>query len=125
MSPNLPAKRPTDTDQRLALVRKVQETQQAVEHSWHDLRRDSLTAAVGAASVYVGYRIARWLLGGGKKNKQPKQAQTVEIRYVEAPESKRGNGFINVLLARAGSIALDIFLEKVQDNLPLKSKKDK
>lgn len=124
MSTNLPAKISTDAEQRKALVRKVQATKQELEHSWYDLKRDSLMAVVGTASVYVGYRVARWLLGGSKKQKQSKQPKEVEVRYVQTETKRTGGGLVNMLLARAGSIALDITLEKLQDNL-LNTKKDK
>lgn len=123
--PTLPQKRLTEVEKRNALVRRVQETKQELDHTWHDLKRDSITAVVGAASIYVGYRLARWLLGGGKKTKQAKQPKEVEVRYIETREPKRSNGWINMLLSRAGSIVVDIVLEKVQDNIQFTSKKDK
>lgn len=123
--PTLPQKQLTETQQRNALVRKVQEAKQELNHNWQDLKRDSVVAMVGVVSVYVGYRLTRWLLGGNKARKRDKQAKEIEVRYVETREPKRSNGWANMLLSRAGSIVVDIILEKVQDNFPLTSKKDK
>ncbi len=119
---------PNNTEQRLVLVRKMQEAKQNLDHTWNDLKRDSITTVVGIVSAYIGYKVVRWLFVPSKQEKREKQTPAREIHYVEMPtpkNSNNSNSWVNMLLSRAGSILVDIVLEKVQDNFPITFKKDK
>jgi hypothetical protein len=121
-----PNKKPKkESDKRKMLQRRVQETKQELDHSLQDLKRDAITTAVGMASAYVGYRVVRWLLGGGKKKEKQKKTKQTEIRYVQVEAPKKSNGLLGMIINRASSIVLDIILDTVQDNLPSRNKKDK
>jgi|GEM_PF-2650663 len=111
-------------EQYLVLLRKMQETKQDLDHSWQDLKRDSITAAIGVVTTYVGYRIIGWLFAPSKKQKDQKRAKEPEIRYVEVREPRQKNTWTNMLLNRAGSIITNIILEKVRDNFSITTKKD-
>jgi hypothetical protein len=119
----LPAPRP-ESDKRKALIQRVEETKADLDQSWQVLKRDAIITAASAASAYVGVRVLMWLFS----SKKPKQKQTKqpEIRYVEVQAPKKsGNGLLSMVLNRAGALAFDMLLEKVQDNLPTRNKSDK
>jgi hypothetical protein len=112
-----------ETEKHKMLMRRVRETKQELDHSWQDLKRDSMIVAASAVSAYIGVRAVMWVFSGKKKEKKKnKQPKETEIRYVQVETPKKSGGILGMVINRATSLILDMVLDKVQDNLPARKK---